>query len=138
MDGYDATLRAGAAPAADLDEVLDGSVREPELRLMLAVLEDAIVRFRNGIDSNCPRRSRQLAEVGSWIRNRDLDSPFSFENVCHQLHLDPDSIRSGLEALRRGEVDVSARLPRWRVRRGGGDDHRPNRQNPCGNAALQT
>ena len=61
--------------------------------MMRAVLEDAIVCFlgrakRRRID---PRILSREAE--HWIRSQDLESPFSFNNVCHVLGLCPESAR---------------------------------------------
>ena len=73
----------------------------PEHRLMLAVLEDAVLVFRNGLDSGDPTRRKESFEVARWVIERDSDSLFSFENVCRTLQLDPDYIRSGLLGLKR-------------------------------------
>jgi hypothetical protein len=58
-----------------------------ELRLMAAVLEDAIniVRKRP--------RSRAGREAREWLSSRDATWPFAFERICDALDLDADSVR---------------------------------------------
>jgi hypothetical protein len=58
-----------------------------ELRLMAAVLEDAIniVRKRP--------RSRAGREAREWLNSRDASWPFAFERICDALDLDTDSVR---------------------------------------------
>lgn len=112
------------------DDAFDLALREPELRLMLAVLEDAIVQFQKGLDSPSPVRRRRFREVGTWVESRDFDSPFSFENVCEALRLDPDYIRDGLTAAKVRTLVAKGGIPHRRVRRSIGDDHRPKR-NPA-------
>jgi hypothetical protein len=59
---------------------------EPEKRLMLAVLEDAVVCFqRYAFPGN--RRSRiLLKETEDWVRDKNDDYLFSFENICEVLN----------------------------------------------------
>ena len=63
----------------------------PEHRLMIAVLRDAINCLLK--DQGNGRTSR---EAQQWIMGPDVDWPFSFENVCDVLGLDPGCLRSGL------------------------------------------
>jgi len=72
---------------------------EPELRLMLAVLEDAIARFHRGLGAQCPEQRKHVCEVRRWIGSRDAESPFSFENICSSLGIDADYLRAGLNAM---------------------------------------
>jgi hypothetical protein len=67
-----------------------------ERALMLAVLEDGIRCFQEHLRS--PRvRPRLLArQAEKWIRSSDWDWPFSFNNICESLALDPDSLRERL------------------------------------------
>lgn len=71
-----------------------------ERALMLAVLEDGIRCFQEHLTS--PRvRPRLLArQAEKWIRSGDWDWPFSFNNICESLALDPDSLRERLLAPR--------------------------------------
>jgi hypothetical protein len=58
-----------------------------ELRLMAAVLEDAIniVRKRP--------RSRAGREAREWVSSHEAGWPFAFERICEALDLDPESVR---------------------------------------------
>jgi hypothetical protein len=72
---------------------------------MLAVLEDGIRCFQEHLRS--PRvRPRLLArQAEKWIRSSDWDWPYSFNNICESLALDPDSLRERLLAPRPEEAD---------------------------------
>jgi len=128
------TTTTGPLIAQDCHESgFDRVVREPEMRLMLAILEDAIVTFRRGLTSHCPERRRHFSEVCVWMGRRDYDWPFSFENVCAALLLDPDFIRARLRAIERSGQDETSPLPARRIRRSGNDygpSRRPSRHSP--------
>lgn len=68
-------------------------VVEPEKRLMLAILEDAINRTRSSFHSIS-------IEAQRWISNTDRSWLFSFENVCEALDMEPSYIRRGLARQR--------------------------------------
>lgn len=75
-----------------------GSLPPPELALMRAVLQDAVLCYlgrakRRRID---PRILAREAE--HWIRINDWDSPFSFNNVCEALGLNHQSTRNTILA----------------------------------------
>ncbi|HJQ82870.1 MAG TPA: hypothetical protein VKA21_02260 [Candidatus Binatia bacterium] len=67
-----------------------------EKALMLAVLEDGIRCFQEHLRNprSNPRLLSQQAE--SWIRAIDYDWPFSFNNVCETLGIDPSALRAAL------------------------------------------
>lgn len=70
----------------------------PELSLMLAILEDAIACYRKTL-----KRPRQNPEILArqaefWLRLDDWDSPFSFNNICEALRLDPEATRQRILA----------------------------------------
>ena len=67
-----------------------------EKALMLAVLEDGIRCFQEHLRNarSNPRLLSQQAE--EWIRAVDYEWPFSFNNVCETLGIDPDALRSSL------------------------------------------
>jgi hypothetical protein len=58
-----------------------------ELRLMAAVLEDAINALRKR------PRSRAGREARAWVGSRDASWPFAFERICDALDLDVESVR---------------------------------------------
>ncbi len=69
-----------------------------EMRLALAVVEDALVtvRLTRGVDT--PRAQRLAKDAWTWLCSRDTSHPFAFENLCDHLGLDAAWIRSGLRA----------------------------------------
>ena len=66
----------------------------PELRLMAAVLTDALELLVNPIDR--ARNRALLAETSRWIASDDRRNPFSFLNVCRALDLCPTRLRAGI------------------------------------------
>jgi hypothetical protein len=58
-----------------------------ELRLMAAVLEDAINVLRKR------PRSRAGREAREWVTSNDASWPFAFERICDALDLDVESVR---------------------------------------------
>jgi hypothetical protein len=75
-------------------------VASGEKALMLAVLEDGIRCFQEHLKN--PRvRPRLLArQAERWIRSKDWEWPFSFNNVCESLELNPECLRARLLAPR--------------------------------------
>jgi len=69
---------------------------EPEKRLMLAVLEDAINCYRDNLFSQRWKNKRLFAEAEEWIATRGGDWIFSFDNVCESLGVNPEYLRRGL------------------------------------------
>ena len=67
-----------------------------EKALMLAVLEDGIRCFQEHLRNprSNPRLLSQQAE--SWIRAVDYEWPFSFNNVCETLGINPSALRGAL------------------------------------------
>jgi hypothetical protein len=87
-------------------------------RLMLAVLQDALATLQRGLTSKDREERDKLREVEQWIRSRDHDWLFSFENICCTLRIDASHLRSGLIEVKRRILDdrlgvrVKAALPR--------------------------
>lgn len=87
-----------------------------EKALMLAVLEDAIRCFQEHLRN--PRANPRLLsqQAESWIRAEDYDWPFSFNNVCEALGMNPSALREALlrwKAARSAEASSSSgRAPR--------------------------
>ena len=92
----------------------------PRNRLMLAVLEEALVTFQRGLTSARAEQRRLFHDVERWVASDDLDWPFSFENICGSLRIDADYIRKGLrhlkmEALKGDERSKPRALRRERI-----------------------
>lgn len=81
---------------------------EPEKRLMLAVLEDAINCFQVNVMARSGRRKKLSNESEDWIMGWDDDWIFSFVSVCELLGFNPEYVRRGL--LRWKEKKL-ARIP---------------------------
>jgi hypothetical protein len=69
---------------------------DPEKKLMVAVLEDAIFCFQNHISSREPLGRDLFHEVEDWIFDEENDYIYSFRNSCEVLGLDSHYLRSGL------------------------------------------
>ena len=91
----------GTSAIADLHGDRPELTANPRNRLMLAVLEEALVTFQRGLDSPKAEQRRHFHEVDRWVSSNDTDWPFSFENICSCLRIDPDYIRGGLRKLKR-------------------------------------
>jgi hypothetical protein len=72
----------------------DHAAWQPEKRLMLAVLQDAVVTLLD----NCVRRGgrarRLCAETVAWFIADDEEWPFSFVNICDAAKLDASRVRA--------------------------------------------
>jgi hypothetical protein len=66
---------------------------QPERRLMLAVLEDAIDVYL--ADFGAPRgiRRARFNDAARWFQSNDTEWPFSFVCICDALDIDPAVIR---------------------------------------------
>src|SRR5690349_18238523 len=85
-------------PEQFFEGVRHDSQASGEKALMLAVLEDGIRCFQEHLRNprSNPRLLSQQAE--SWIRAVDYEWPFSFNNVCETLGIDPSALRAALLA----------------------------------------
>jgi hypothetical protein len=72
------------------------TILEPEKRLMLAILEDAIHCFQDNLFTRNVRGKRLCEEAEEWIVEADGDRVFSFENICEALGFNPAYVRQGL------------------------------------------
>ncbi len=70
---------------------------DPERRLMVAVLEDAVSCLSKNPRRGARQQRRAFEEAHSWVNAEDAESwIFSFANVCETLGLDPGYLRRGL------------------------------------------
>jgi hypothetical protein len=79
-----------------LHRVSDMHSHHPSRRLLLAVLEDAVITFEKCATARDHRGRRIFLETEAWFRSDDTAAPFSFIAVCDALGLDPDYVRSGV------------------------------------------
>jgi len=83
---------------------------EPEIRLMLAVLEDAVACFQKYVTAQRPKEKALFQEAEEWFLEKDSDSIYSFENICESLGLNPDYLRKGLVQWKKGQVRPKAKI----------------------------
>jgi hypothetical protein len=80
---------------------------EPILRLMAGILIDAVRCFQTNFESRDTKRRGEFREAELWIFHDRGDGPFSFENVCGALEIDPHRLR---ELIVRWEKDRGSRV----------------------------
>jgi hypothetical protein len=68
---------------------------EPEKRLMLAILEDAIDCFRDNCSAKQGKKKRLFDNAKAWLFGSD-DWVFGFQNICSVLGLNPEYVLKGL------------------------------------------
>lgn len=73
---------------------------EPERRLMLAVLEDAVCCFQKYMFARDTRGKARFRDAENWILEEQSDWSFSFNNICEVTGCDPDYLRQGLVILK--------------------------------------
>jgi hypothetical protein len=79
-------------------------MRGPEQQLMFAVLSDAIDCFQNYCNCVDGTRQRLFFDAREWIFESNNTWPFSFQNICEALDLEPDYLRAGLLAKQEKSV----------------------------------
>ncbi|MBI2996840.1 MAG: hypothetical protein HYY46_00060 [Deltaproteobacteria bacterium] len=93
------------------------TVLEPEKRLMLAVLEDAIQCFQDNVSARSGRGKRLFEEGEEWILEEDIDWIFSFESICEVLGFNPEYVRQGLLRWKERKLAKHAHAKAWETRR---------------------
>ena len=104
------------------DRVRPALMDTPSRRLMVAVLEDAIVTFMQNEGARRLHARRRFEEARAWIFAPDGRGLYSFETLCEALRIDPKYLREGLLAWRRArrageEAPAAPSLRRARDRR---------------------
>ncbi len=98
----------------------------PELRLVAAMVEDALQSVGRRVGSRSPRQRREFMEAWEWLFSDDQAWPFAFVNVCEVLGIDAAAVRrrllSSVATPRPAAKD--ARQERH-DRRGDAAEHRP-------------
>ncbi len=74
----------------------NGARMEPLRRLACAVLIDAVRVFQTAFGTPRPDRRRQFNEAQEWLFSLVDHGPFSFENVCYLLDVEPSRLRISL------------------------------------------
>jgi hypothetical protein len=91
-------------PAQYFDRGAISAGTQPEKRLMLAVLEDAITTFQRHLQSGTRRSRRLVEDVEAWTAGNGGEGSFSFEEVCAALDLEPEYLRAGLARWKEAEL----------------------------------
>jgi hypothetical protein len=90
---------------------------EPEKRLILAILEDAINSFQNNLTAQGGKGKKLFDEAEEWILEQDGYWLFSFESVCEVLGLNPGYVRQGLLRWKDKNLAQSRSPEPWGKRR---------------------
>ena len=104
----DSVLRSFEAPGLEPETVLPeqffrrSGESSPERRLMLAILEDALLDLRRSANRRTLRMRRLAGEVEGWFAANDDGWPCSFLRICHALGLDAGAVRTRLARWRTG------------------------------------
>ena len=73
---------------------------QPEKRLMVAVMEDAVLTVLRGVSA--------ASETSAWFEDDDFTWPYSFANLCDALALDRHAVRAALRRRRRERRRLAA------------------------------
>lgn len=84
-------------------------VQEPERRLVIAILEDAVDCYHKHLFARDHKARQLFLDAEEWISSEDRTWPFSFENICELLDLHPAYLRRGL--LQWKEQQLAERSP---------------------------
>ena len=68
----------------------------PELSLLIAVLEDALVTFKEQMFAGGGKHQKLFQDAEDWIWSSASEGFFSFENVCAELDISPGYLRRQL------------------------------------------
>jgi len=109
-------------PAQVWERPVGGARLQPEKRLQVAVLADAVNTFHRLASRERARARRLFAEVEEWFASDDADTPFTFIGICDSLSLDPTYIRRGLREWRT-HIDTATTQKRFLRRGGSGTRH---------------
>lgn len=110
-------------PEQHRDRVRAERIDQPEIRLMLAVIEDAVATYQRYAVEPTRRNQRLFEDAERWINSTDTSWPYSFENVCTALRFEPETLRRGLRAWRDERVRDKAGIYRFPFRRVNGKRH---------------
>jgi hypothetical protein len=82
--------------------------KEPERRLMVAILEDAVSSLSTNLRQCNFRQRRQYEEAKHWVTTEEEGEwIFSFRSICEVLGIDPSYLRRGLTLRTAGNLNRS-------------------------------
>jgi hypothetical protein len=91
--------------AARTRQTLDG-----ERALMFAVLADALDTYAKTRTARSFRQRAEHREVRSWIQSDSTATPFTFENICDSLRINPDALRTYVKSPQFFERNTTRRF----------------------------
>lgn len=101
-------------PAQYLDTFRRKAHWEPEKRLMLAVLEDAIACFQKYLFARDGKGRAVFREAEEWILREEGDWLFSFGDICEVLGFNPQYVRDGLMRWKRARLGAQPKAKIYR------------------------
>lgn len=94
------------------------SYAEPEEKLMLAVLDDAIKCIQKYAFARHRKGKILFQEAEDWVQEINRDWPFSFVNVCDILGFAPDYLREGLGHWKVAKLESRAKPKIYQLKTG--------------------
>lgn len=79
-----------------LDSWRGSGALEPEKRLLLAILQDAVELFQKYAFPQSRKAESLFRETQSWFFENDSEWPCSFVSICEVFGFSPDYLRRGL------------------------------------------
>lgn len=110
--------------------------RDPEQRLMLAVLEDAVWCFQNGLRSKDKKKKELSREAEEWLTQENSNWLFSFNEICDLLGFEAKYFRKRLLSWKKDALGARARRRAERTGNTGRKSQREKRQRDLRAAAL--
>jgi hypothetical protein len=92
-----------------LDTFRGKSYLEPEKKLMVAVLDDAIACFQKYAFARDRKGKVLFQEAEYWVQDTNSDWLFSFANVCETLGFAFDYLRQGLGQWKTAKLESRAK-----------------------------
>lgn len=87
------------APSQYFDRLRGGlEAQSGERRLMIAILEDAILTYLKFAGDARKAQQDQFRDAETWVETDDRSWIFSFASICEHLGLEPSQLRRGLRA----------------------------------------
>ena len=89
------------------------TIFEPEKRLMMAILQDAINTFQDNLLLQSGKGKQLFDEAEEWIVNKDGNWIFSFESICQILGFNPEYVRHGLLRWKERKLAAARNAGAW-------------------------
>ena len=129
---HEVSSRAGLENGSSLHIEFDIREQVPDsaaLRLMAAVLQDAIQSYTRNVHARSARRRMEFLEVRSWFNAKNQPGVFGFENLCDMLGINADWLRRSLrldacQRPRRQSLGFEGQMARRRKQFTGSWSHR--------------